>query len=154
MRQVTFKLSAIDCLEPRDIEEYVQKVFAASRNFFGSLWSDFVQITKAFETRLILPSWSTWWRLKKAFCDLNKIISKWPKKVSRRCKNFLSILLNIFGFQAIYSRKFECPLTHRRKYFTVVVALLYPPPVLWERFLGQVPWCRRIRLSKKKMLDR
>ena len=37
----------------------------------------------------------------KAFCDLNKITSKWPKKVSRCCKNFLSILLNIPGFQAI-----------------------------------------------------
>ena len=124
MRQGTFKLSAIDCLEPKDIEEYAQKVFAASGNFFGPLWNDFVQITKSFfEASPSTPRWQDESRLK-SFCDLNKITSKWPKKVSRRCKNFLNILLNIPGFQAIYGRKFECHLTHKRKYFKRKVGLV------------------------------
>ena len=52
-----------------------------------------------------------------AFCDLNNITLKWPKKVSRRYRNFLSIPLNISGFQTIHGRKFEGHSTHRRKYF-------------------------------------
>ena len=60
----------------------------------------------------------------KNFLWFEQITSKWPKKVSRRCKNFLSILLNIHGFQAIHGRKFECHLTHRRKYFKRKVGLV------------------------------
>ena len=59
-----------------------------------------------------------------AFYDLNKIISEWPKKVFRRCRNFLSISLNISGFQAIHGRKFEGHPTHRRKYFQRKVGLI------------------------------
>ena len=33
-------------------------------------------------------------------------------------------------------------------WLTVVVELLYPP-VLWQTFLGQVPWCTKISLRKK-----
>ena len=32
---------------------------------------------------------------------------------------------------------------------TVVVQLLYPPPAVWEQFLGHVSWCRKIYLRKK-----
>jgi hypothetical protein len=60
----------------------------------------------------------------KNFLWFEQITSKWPKKVSRRCKTFLSILLNIHGFQAIHGRKFECHLTHRRKYFKRKVGLV------------------------------
>ena len=117
MRQMTFKLSAMDCLEPMHIEEYAQKVFAASRNFLGHFEVILFKSQKAFVRRHQVLQDGKMSLFTKAFCDLNKITSKWPKKVSRCCKNFLSILLNIPGFQAIHGRKFECHLTHRRKYF-------------------------------------
>ena len=60
----------------------------------------------------------------KPFCDLDRITSKWRKKVSTRHRNFLSIPHNIFGFQEIHGRKFECHLTHRRKYFRRKVGLI------------------------------
>ena len=60
----------------------------------------------------------------KPFCDLDKITSKWRKLISTRRRTFSSIPYNIFGFQAIHSRKFECHLTHRRNYFRRNVGLV------------------------------
>ena len=121
MRRMTFKLSAIYCLDVKDVIGYAQKVSAVSRYFRKPLWSDFVQITKSFfecdqDGKMILVT--------KAFCDLNKFTSKWPTKVSRRCRNFLSIPYNIFGFQVIHDRKFEGHWKHRRKYFPRNIGLV------------------------------
>ena len=76
---------------------------------------------KGFATRLILPSW---WRLRQPFCDLDKITSKWRKKISIRHRTFSSIPYNIFGFQAIHSKNFESHVMHRRNYIRRNVGLV------------------------------
>ena len=47
---------------------------------------------KAFLTRLILQSWSTWWRLKKAFCDLNKSLQSGARKYLDAVETFWAYL--------------------------------------------------------------
>ena len=88
MRRMTFKLSAMDSLEPRDIERYAQKFLQRLDIFLGHFEVILFKSQKAFLRRQQVLQDCEMSLVTKAFCDLNRITSKSPKKVSRCCRNF------------------------------------------------------------------
>ena len=124
MRQMTFKLLPWIAWDPKILRGMLKKFLQRLDTSLGHFEVILFKSQKAFLRRHQVLQDCKMSLVTEAFCDLNKITSKWSKKVFRRCRNFLSIPLNIFGSQAIHGRKFEGHPTHGRKYFQRKVGLV------------------------------